>query len=76
MKKGVKRMDIFIYFILMMLGHLVFMFFMPGMHSSKSSEKQGDTTNHDKEKVECQKENKKLKEEVYALQSKLKRNKR
>lgn len=61
----------------MMLGHLVFMFFMPGMHSSKSSEKQGDTTtNHDKEKLECQKGNKKLKEEVYALQSKLKRNKR
>lgn len=69
-------MDTIIYFMLMMLGHLVIMFFMPGMHNGKSSEIQEHTDNYEKERREYKKENKELKEKVDALKSQLMRTER
>ncbi|OJF90182.1 hypothetical protein [Alkalibacterium sp. 20] len=64
-------METVIFIVVMLVGHMLMMYFMPGMHGRHAHTESDQTNNNSLEK-----ENKQLKEEVYELKSKVRRNER
>lgn len=67
-------MEAIIFVVLMVVGHVLMMFLMPGMHGGQNHKGQGhaDSESEDKKKLEI--ENKRLKEELNVVKSKINQN--
>lgn len=67
-------METIIFVVLMVVGHVLMMFLMPGMHGGHNHKGHGqaDSESEDKKKLEI--ENKRLKEELNVVKSKINQN--
>lgn len=67
-------METIIFVVLMVVGHMLMMFLMPGMHGGHNHKEHGhaDPESEDKKKLEI--ENKRLKEELNVVKSKINQN--
>ena len=67
-------MESIIFVVLMVVGHMLMMFLMPGMHGGHNLKGHGhaDPESEDKKKLEI--ENKRLKEELNVVKSKINQN--
>ncbi|API90096.1 adhesion protein [Marinilactibacillus sp. 15R] len=64
-------METILFIIVMIIGHLLMMYLMPGMHGGHSHKKVSDADNSLLEKEILEEKNRKLKEELHELKSRV-----
>lgn len=62
------------FLVLMVVGHMLMMFVMPGMHGGHNHKGHGHNHGDDEEKKKLETENMQLREELNAVKSQLNRN--
>lgn len=73
-EKGGMEMELILFLVLMVVGHMLMMFVMPGMHGGHNHKEHSHTKNNSKDMEALEEENKQLKEDLNILKSNSNRN--